>query len=180
MVVACRSAAVQRRWPSKAQTVGWHFQPKLLSTNLGDHKGPLLVRLAWAEAPRSMGPKPLLHPWFVPVARETHLPLGQASAQALRLVGRCKYAKSALRTLLFLVTEQCRNYNQLECRQIYCKTQLSTVVDSTPTTKSVTTLHFSDNWIEGFGYYTCTIGSRYISELIMLSRTTDIIRRTYI
>lgn len=135
MVVAYRSAAVQRRWPSVAQTMGWHFQPKLLTTNLSDHKGPLLVRLAWAEARRSMGPKPFLHPWFVPVACETHLPLGQASAQALRLVGRCKYAKSALSTLLYLVTDQCRNYNYLECRQIYFKTQLSTVVYSTPTTK---------------------------------------------
>lgn len=147
MVVACRSAAVQRRWPSVAQTVGWHFQPKILSTNLVDHTGPLLVRLARAEAHRSMGPKPLIHPWFVPVACETNLPLGQASAQALRLVGRCKYAKSTIRTLLSLVTDQCRNYNHLECRQIYCKTQLSTVVDSTPRLRGDTDVHFGDDWI---------------------------------
>lgn len=94
--MASRSAAVQRQWDSEAQAVERYFQPKGFSSDLVDHTRPLLVRLAWAETDRSMGPKPLLHPWFVPVASQTHLSLGQASDQALRLVGRCKYAKSAL------------------------------------------------------------------------------------
>lgn len=159
--MACRSAAVQRRWPPEAQTMGRHFQPKLLSTNLGDHTGPLLVRLAWAEAPRSMGPKPLLHPWFVPVARETHLPLGQAPAQALRLVGRCKYAKSAVRTLLSLVTDQCRNYNHLEYRRFIVNRNFRRLWTPLLPLRGDTHVHFGEDWIISGSYKgTCTVGSR--------------------
>lgn len=89
--VASRCAAVVRR-RAAPQAVGWYFQPKPLSADLGDHAGPLLVRLARAEARGAVGPQPLLHPRLLPVARQTHLPLGQAPRQAARLVNRCKYA----------------------------------------------------------------------------------------
>ena len=91
LVVAYRCTAVQR-WRTPKTALGWHFQPEPLSTDLGHHSGPLLVRLAGAETHRSMGPQPLLHPWLVPVASQTHLPLGQTPDQAVRLVGCCKYA----------------------------------------------------------------------------------------
>lgn len=91
IVMAYRCTAVQRRrTPKKA--MGWHFQPEPFSTDLGHHSGPLLVRLAGAETLGSVGPQPLLHPWLVPVASQTHLPLGQTPDQAVRLVGCCKYA----------------------------------------------------------------------------------------
>lgn len=99
IVVAYRCTAVQRWWTPK-KALGWHFQPESLSTDLGRHSGPLLVRLAGAETHRSMGPQPFLHPWLVPVASQTHLPLGQTSDQAVRLVGCCKYAIRHLAALL--------------------------------------------------------------------------------
>lgn len=65
-----------------------------------------------------MGPQPLLHPRLLPVARQTHLPLGQTPDQALRLVGRCIYARRAsIETQLYKLafhqhdqTNKCKYY----------------------------------------------------------------------
>lgn len=77
--------------------MGQHSEPEPHPAILGDHSGPVLVRLAGAETHGPVGPQPLLHPRLVPLARQTHLPLGQAPDQAFRLVGRrfhaqCLYA----------------------------------------------------------------------------------------
>lgn len=84
-----RCAPVHRK---QAPTLGGHFQPQPLAADLRNHAGPLLVRLAGAEAPRTLGPQPLLHQRLLPVTCQTILPLGQAPDQALRLVRRrCIY-----------------------------------------------------------------------------------------
>lgn len=86
-----RCAAVHRR-RAQAPALGRHFQPEPISPDLGHHSGPLLVRLAGAQAARAVGPQPLLHPRLVPVAGQTHLPMGQAPDQTPRLVGAVYYA----------------------------------------------------------------------------------------
>lgn len=85
IVPGCRCAAVHRR-RTETQAVGWHIQPEPISTHLCYHTGPILVGLARTEACRQMGQEPLLHQRLLPVAGQTHLPLGQTSHQTTRLV----------------------------------------------------------------------------------------------
>lgn len=92
-IVIYRCTTVQRG-RTAAQTLGRHFQPQPILAYFGDHSGPLLVRLAGAETHGSVGSQPLLHQRFIPLARQTHLPLGQAPDQAFRLVNCCIYASS--------------------------------------------------------------------------------------